>query len=203
MTSPPKLDRLEAAFAYALALHKDDVRKGTAIPYVSHLLNVSGLVLWDGGDQDEAIAGLLHDALEDHPEKTSRAEIERLFGDKVASIVAGCSDTPDDYRGGTKPPWRNRKELYLRHLHMADVSTLRVSMADKLDNARAVLSDYRRLGDELWSRFNAGKEDQLWYYRMLVETFRSAGSDGLLMNELAYTVAELERLCGDSKMALS
>ena len=195
MTFPPKLNRFGAAFAYAFALHKNDVRKGTTIPYVSHLLNVGGLVLWDGGDEEEAIAGLLHDALEDHPEETSRAEIQRRFGPKVAAIVAACTDTPEDYRGGTKPPWRERKERYLDNLRAADVSTRRVSMADKLDNARAVLADYRRLGDALWSRFNAGKADQLWYYRTLVDTFRAAGSQGLVIDELEYTVAEIERLC--------
>jgi len=104
--TPPTLERLHSAVDYAYTLHKNDIRKGTAIPYISHLLNVCGLVLWDGGDEDEAIAGLLHDALEDHPEETSGAEINRRFGPKVAAIVSGCSDTPEDYRGGTKPPWR-------------------------------------------------------------------------------------------------
>jgi len=189
-------ERLSVAFAYAAELHKNDIRKGTSIPYVSHLLNVCGLVLIDGGSEDEAIAAILHDSLEDHSDVTSYEEINRRFGPRVAAIVAGCSDTPKDYKGGPKPPWRERKERYIEHLRHTDAGLRRVSQADKLDNARAILADYRRIGDELWGRFSAGGTEQLWYYRSLVETFRAVGSVGPLFDELERTVSEIERLNG-------
>jgi (p)ppGpp synthase/HD superfamily hydrolase len=187
---------LDRALGYALELHANDLRKGTQIPYVSHLLNVSGLVLWDGGSEEEAIAGLLHDALEDHPELTSAGEITKRFGERVAQIVQGCTDTPPDYLGGAKPPWRDRKQGYLRHLRDADPGIRRVSMADKLDNARAILTDYRQIGETLWSRFNAGRDDQLWYLRTLSDVFASGGATGNLVCEFGATVQEIERLCG-------
>lgn len=164
--------------------------------YVSHLLNVSGLVLWDGGSEEEAIAGLLHDALEDHPELTSAGEIAKRFGERVAQIVQGCTDTPPDYRGGAKPPWRERKQSYLLHLRDADTGIRRVSMADKLDNARAILTDYRQIGDALWSRFNAGRDDQLWYLRTLADVFADGGASGNLVCEFGATAGEIDRLCG-------
>lgn len=183
---------LADAAAYAFELHRGDVRKSTRIPYIAHLLSVCGLVIADGGSEAEAAAALLHDALEDHPERTSRAEIARRFGDAVAAIVAGCSDTPEDYTGGPKPPWRERKARYLAHLQHADAATLRVAMADKLDNARAMLADHRAIGDTLWARFNAGKDDQLWYLESLVATFEARGQRGMLAAELRETVSALK-----------
>lgn len=181
------------ALTYAVKLHGADVRKGTTIPYVAHLLSVCSLVLVDGGSEDEAVAALLHDSLEDHPAELSREDLSKWFGNNVLDIVEACTDTPVDYKGGPKPPWRDRKRAYLKHLRVANRSARRVSLADKLDNARSILADYRQIGDELWSRFNAGKEDQLWFYRSLVTELRAAGEDGSLIEELEYIVRQFER----------
>jgi GTP pyrophosphokinase len=192
----PLTDRFLEALAFAHRIHLGDVRKGTSIPYLAHLLSVCGTVLVDGGDEDEAIAALLHDALEDHADTVSREELASRFGARVRALVEVCTDTPADYRGGSKPPWRQRKTGYLEHLRHAAAADLRVSVADKLDNARAVLADYRELGESLWPRFNAGREDQLWYFRSLVDGFRAAGVRGRLIDELDRVVSELERLAG-------
>jgi len=189
-------DRFLDALGFAHRVHRDDTRKGTPIPYVAHLLSVCGTVLVDGGDEDEAIAALLHDTLEDHADTVSREEIADRFGARVLALVEVCTDTPADYRGGPKPPWRQRKTAYLEHLRGAPAADLRISVADKLDNARAVLADFRELGEALWPRFNAGREDQLWYFRSLVDGFRHAGVRGRLIDELDRVVAELERETG-------
>jgi (p)ppGpp synthase/HD superfamily hydrolase len=188
--------RFLKALSYAVQLHAADLRKGTSVPYIAHLLGVCALVLTDGGTEDEAVAALLHDALEDHPEETSRERLRADFGDEVLAIVAGCTDTPVSYTGGEKPPWRQRKTAYLEHIRAAGSQDLRVSMADKLDNVRSMLSDYRQVGDDLWSRFNAGKEDQLWLLRSVVQAFRAAGAAGPLVDEFERTAAELDRIAG-------
>jgi len=190
----PLSGRFLEALAFAHRVHGNDTRKGTTIPYVAHLLSVCGTVLADGGDEDEAIAALLHDTLEDHADTVSRDELQRRFGERVLVLIEVCTDTPADYRGGPKPPWRQRKAAYLERLARTPASDLRVPVADKLDNARAVLADYRELGEALWPRFNAGREEQLWYFRSLVDGFRDAGVHGLLIDELDRTVSELERL---------
>lgn len=183
------------ALSYAMELHGADVRKGTpSIPYVAHLLSVCALVLLDGGSEEEAIAGLLHDALEDHPETTSREIIAERFGEKVRVLVEACSDTPPDYRGGPKPPWKGRKTAYLSRLETAGSEERRVSLADKLDNARSIVADYYVQGELIWSRFNAGKEDQLWFYRSLKQIFAREKTGGFLVQEFGRTVSEMERL---------
>jgi (p)ppGpp synthase/HD superfamily hydrolase len=181
--------RFEEALIFATRLHAGQTRKGTAIPYISHLLAVTGIVLEHGGNEDEAIAALLHDAVEDQGGTATLEEIRRRFGDRVAEIVAGCTDawtTP-------KLPWRERKEAYLARLPGATPSVHLVSIADKLHNAQTILSDYRTLGESLWSRFNGGKEGTLWFHRALVEALRDAGPS-LLVEELARIVSEIERL---------
>lgn len=200
---PLLTSRFDRALAYASRLHRGDLRKGSATPYVAHLLSVCALVLEDGGTEDEAIAALLHDALEDHPEATSRAELAAGFGERVLALVEGCTDTPPDYAGGRKPPWRARKEAYVAHVRVADAGGVRVSLADKVHNARAILADYRRIGDEVWSRFNVGKQapaeirgEVLWYYRAMADAFLHAGASGYLIEELERTLAEIERLAG-------
>jgi len=167
------------------------MRKGTEIPYISHLLSVAGIVLEFGGTEDEAIAALLHDAIED--KKATTEEIDRAFGASVRRIVMECSDT-DEY---PKPPWRQRKERYIEHLREASNSALLVSAADKLHNARAILADYRQLGDRLWDRFNTDA-DTLWYYRALVDTFRKTKAPAALIDELDRVVSELESLAAKS-----
>ena len=180
--------RFEDALAYAARVHADHTRKQSGVPYVSHLLSVCALVLEDGGDEDEAVAALLHDAVEDRGGAERLADIERRFGPRVAAIVDACSDTDQD----PKPPWRQRKEAYLRHLAEPDtpVSVLRVATADKLHNARSVLADRLEVGDAVWDRFNAGRDDQLWYYRSLVEILRNR-FPGRMTDELADAVQRL------------
>jgi GTP pyrophosphokinase len=174
-------------------LHAGQFRKGTAIPYVSHVLAVAGIVLDYGGDEDEAIAALLHDAVEDCGGAPVLADIRCRFGDRIAGIVAACSDTDQT----PKPPWQARKEAYLDHLRDAPASVRLVSAADKLHNARAILTDYREIGEALWNRFNATTAQTLWYYRALVEAFEAHGRTPLV-SELARTVGEIERLAGGS-----
>ena len=188
------MNRFADALTYCVHVHSGQQRKGKSTPYVAHLMSVSALVLEDGGDEDEAIAALLHDALEDQPDRTSPEEIRQRFGDRVLHIVLACTDTPADYQGGEKPPWRTRKETYLAHLRDSAGSDLRVSLADKLHNARELLADYRSEGDRLWSRFNAGKADQLWYYQSLVAAFKQCGMRGQMLVEFDRVVSEFVRL---------
>ncbi len=183
--------RFEEALQYAVRLHARQLRKGTRVPYAAHLLAVAALVLEDGGSEDEAIAALLHDAVEDQGGDATRQELRRRFGDNVARIVDGCTDAEVI----PKPPWLERKKRYLAHLPEAPPDVLRVSAADKLHNARALLADLRRQGHDVWAKFNGGREGTLWYYRRLIEAYRLAGPS-LLAEELARVVAELERLAG-------
>jgi GTP pyrophosphokinase len=187
-------DRFLEGVRFACRAHAGDTRKGTNTPYVAHLLSVCGSVLVDGGGEDEAIAALLHDTLEDHADTVSREDIASRFGARVLALVEVCTDTPADYRGGPKPPWRERKTAYLERLRRAPAGDLRVAVADKLDNARALLADYRVVGEALWRRFNVGRAEHVWYLRSLVDGFREAGVRGRLVDELDRTVSELERL---------
>ncbi len=186
--------RFEEAFCFAFRLHATQKRKGTDIPYIAHLMSVAALVIEDGGDEDEAIAGLLHDAVEDQGGRKTLEEIRRRFGERVAGIVEGCTDAETL----PKPPWLARKKRYIDHLRLAPPEVRRVSSADKLHNARAILADYRHEGERLWARFNAGRDDILWYYLALVQAFKAAGS-GPIVDELDRVVTELERLVAESK----
>jgi (p)ppGpp synthase/HD superfamily hydrolase len=183
--------RFEEALVLASRLHAAQLRKGTKIPYVAHILGVAGIAIEYGADEDEAIAALLHDAVEDQGGAATLADIRRRFGDRVAGIVEGCTDADTV----PKPPWRARKESYIAHLPGASPSVRLVSAADKLHNARAILRDYRELGERVWDRFNGGRSGTLWYYRALVEAFRQVGATPLV-EELARTVDEIERLAG-------
>jgi len=158
--------QLADAFAYAARIHAQQIRKGTTIPYLSHLMSVSALVLEHGGDEELAIAGLLHDAIEDVGVEQEPIILEH-YGVRVAHTVRACTDA-DTF---PKPPWRDRKEAYLAHLEEADADVLLVSCADKLHNARAILSDLRTDGPSVFTRFKAGKDGTLWYYRSLAEVF--------------------------------
>jgi (p)ppGpp synthase/HD superfamily hydrolase len=179
--------RFESAFALAAELHADQRRKGTEIPYIAHLMGVASLVLDDGGDEDEAIAALLHDAVEDQGGRDTLRRVRRQFGGRVADIVAACSDTDVT----PKPPWRERKEAYIAHLRdpALPAGTVRVSLADKLHNSRAILFDLRA-GRDVFARFNAGREDQHWYYHELANTFADV-SDSPMAAELRHVVDEL------------
>ena len=181
--------RFEEALLFATQLHARQWRKGTTIPYIAHLLSVSAIVLENGGGENEAIAALLHDAIEDQGGDSTRQEIRRRFGAAVVAIVDGCTDS-DEF---PKPPWRARKEAYIAHLREATASVRLVATADKLHNARAVLVDYRLLGDSLWQRFHGGKDGTLWYYRAVVDALRDTGRTPLI-DELGRVVSEIEQL---------
>jgi (p)ppGpp synthase/HD superfamily hydrolase len=178
--------RFVDALAFAMEAHGDQTRKGGDIPYVSHLLGVASLVLEAGGDEDMAIAGLLHDTIEDTA--TTFADIDDRYGPRVAGIVYGCSDTDEM----PKPPWRARKERYIAHLMQPSTHSdvLAVSLADKLHNARSMLADYRSFGEEVSRRFNSGPSDQLWYYQTLAGIFQ-ARIPGPMTTELRHTVDQL------------
>ena len=192
-SSTPLLgQRFQDALVYASTLHVRQLRKGTSIPYVSHLLSACALVLESGGTEDEAIAALLHDSVEDQGGAPILAEVERRFGREVAAIVAGCTDSDT---AGEKPPWRPRKETYIAHLREAPLPVQRVSCADKLHNARSIVADLHRVGPAIWSRFTGGRDGTLWYYETLVTVF-AASSVGYLSEELQRTVAEMRRLAG-------
>ena len=181
-------ERFERALVFATRLHRDQRRKGSGVPYVSHLLAVCELTLEYGGDEDEAIAALLHDAIEDQGGAVARAEILKKFGARVTEIVDGCTDTDES----PKPAWRARKENYIRHVEVASASVRLVSACDKLHNARSLLMDYRVFGEDLWSRFTGRRDGTLWYYRAMVNALRSAGSSPVV-EELDRVVSELER----------
>jgi len=183
--------RFEEALTRASQLHATQKKKGTEVPYVAHLLGVTSIVLEDGGDEDHAIAALLHDAIED--QGLEESEIERRFGARVREIVVGCTDAFEQ----PKPPWRARKEKYLAHLRDASEDVLRVSAADKLHNARQIVADVRHLGPVVWERFKGGREGSLWYYRSLAEIFR-VRRPGPLTAELCRVVAEMERISAEA-----
>ena len=168
------------------------MRKGTSIPYVSHLFSVCALVLEDGGDEDEAIAALLHDALEDHPKEVTKSDLEDRFGSRVVKLVELCTDTPEDFQGGSKPPWNERKAAYVERIRKEIYPLCRVALADKLHNTRTIVMDYRRLGNTIWKRFNAPRKEQLLYHSALVQAFREAQAPEHLVNELDKLVRELE-----------
>jgi (p)ppGpp synthase/HD superfamily hydrolase len=184
-------DRMSEAMAAAAQIHATQVRKGTAIPYLSHLLGTCSIALEYGADEDEAIAALLHDAIEDgEPTEAARATVWS-FGPEVGRIVEGCTDADTH----PKPPWRRRKEEYLASLATKDHSTLLVSASDKLHNARSIVRDLRGIGDQVWGRFGASKEETLWYYRSLVTAYRAnPAHTPALVYELDRTVSQMESL---------
>ena len=181
--------RFFAAFEFAARKHAGQTRKGKSVPYLAHLMSVSSIVLEAGGDEDCAIAALLHDVVEDCGGMPTLREVEERFGPTVARIVEGCTDSFVD----PKPPWRERKDEYLRRLREESPETRLVSAADKLDNARSVLLDYRTQGDSIWTRFNGGREGTLWYYRALADEFNRFQRDRLA-GELDRIVSELEQV---------
>ena len=185
--------RFDLALHLASGLHHNQCRKGTSVPYISHLMSVSALVLENGGDEDQAIAALLHDAVEDQGGKPTLDTIRHLFGDRVADIVLECSDS-DATDPAQKLPSLERKRAYLRQLPTISNEALLVTLADKVHNARSILGDYLQIGDEVWSRFNVGKEHQLAYYSRLLEIFRQRAAPARLTDELGRVVGELKRL---------
>jgi GTP pyrophosphokinase len=186
-------ERFTNALTFAAHLHAAQTRKGGGVPYIAHLLGVTSIALENGANEDEAIAALLHDAVEDQGGAATREEIRRRFGDTVTEIVDGCTESDET----PKPPWLQRKEAYIAQISTASASVRLVSAADKLYNARSILNDYRLIGDAVWERFQGGKSGTLWYYRSLVEAFRTTEFIPVL-NELERVVNELESLVSTS-----
>lgn len=182
-------DRFDDAFVYAHRIHRNQRRKRTERPYISHLMGVASLVLQYGGDEEQAIAALLHDAVEDCGGAPRLKEIREKFGERVARIVNGCTDSEQMQ----KPPWRERKQRYVDHVRKEEPDVLLVSAADKLYNVREILMDLREHGSAVWDRFSGGREGSLWYYRALVEAFHGRAAHALV-DELERAVSELERL---------
>jgi (p)ppGpp synthase/HD superfamily hydrolase len=194
---PPHLGpRLQRAFRYAAEKHAGQTRKQTAVPYLSHLMAVAGLVLEAGGDEDMAIAALLHDVVEDCGGMPRLREIRKAFGPRVAKIVEGCTDS----FGEPKAEWVERKKDYLREVKHADAETRLVSASDKLHNVRTILADYRQDGEAIWTRFSGKKDGTLWYYRALSDKYQRRGPNRITA-ELALAVAELERAAGKKAVA--
>ncbi|AEV71431.1 hypothetical protein MycrhN_0800 [Mycolicibacterium rhodesiae NBB3] len=200
-TSTPKLTgQFSKALVYAELKHHNQVRKGGDIPYFGHLMSVAGLVINDGGSEEQAIAALLHDCVEDAGGPATLDEIGKNFGADVARIVKECSDTDED----PKPPWLQRKQHYIDHLGQVGEDTLLVSVADKLDNARSMLRDYHQHGPKLWERFNRkNPQDHLWYFGGLLDAYRRRGLDSWMVDELGRVVDELKRqVAGGDRIVL-
>lgn len=187
-------ERFVDALAYAARVHAGQLRASDGRPYVAHLLRVAGLVIQDGGSEDEAIAALLHDAVEDRGGLERLHDIRRRYGGAVAEIVDECTDS----YGAPKPPWRMRKEQYVAQLGRSSPGALRVSIADKLDNVRSVLRGYAIQGEELWSQSSKGPDDVRWYYDTLARRF-SKLSPGPLADQLSRAVTELDRMLTTGK----
>ena len=183
-----KLSNLfEQALVLATQLHANQIRKGSGVPYISHLLSVTALVLEDGGDEDEAIAALLHDAVEDQGGIKTRDLIQKQFGERVVNIVDGCTESWTK----PKPPWRDRKLQYLEQMRQASPSVLKVSLADKVHNARSILAEWYLQGDSVWHKFNGGKEGTLWFYRSLLDVYQRSDSHFLKL-ELERIISQLD-----------
>jgi GTP pyrophosphokinase len=195
MTTPVRQTKLtrrfDDAFVYAHEAHAEQVRKGNGAPYIGHLMGVASIVLDDGGNEDEAIAALLHDAAEDRGGRARVEEIAARFGPAVAKIVSDCTDSWET----PKAPWAERKRAYVEHARFLPGPSLRVSAADKVHNAYAILRDLRNEGESVWERFNASADDVMAYYQSLVRSYREAGG-GRLVDELERIVRGIEREMG-------
>jgi (p)ppGpp synthase/HD superfamily hydrolase len=185
-------DRFFAAMSYASEAHKEQVRKSTDIAYISHPFGVASLVIEAGGDEDQAIAGLLHDVAEDCGGEPRLTEIAEKFGDRVAHIVRGCSDSlvvEED----KKAPWRDRKEAHIEHLRSSNSDVLLVTAADKTHNARAISTDIQSIGNKVWDRFNSDQEQILWYYKSVYEVLSDGGVTSTLLNPLKTAIGIMEK----------
>jgi len=177
----------ENALAYAARLHAGQMRKGSDTPYISHLLAVTAIALDHGATENEAIAALLHDAVEDQGGQETLEEIRRQFGNQVAEIVAACSDTDEL----PKPPWRERKEAFVERLRTEPYSVRLVVAADKLHNVRDVLRNFRIHGDDLWLHFKGGRDGTIWYYGAVVDALNQAAtSDEKQLNALIQEISD-------------
>jgi len=182
------------AVQYASEQHAKQVRKSTAIPYISHPLGVSSLILEAGGDEELAIAGLLHDVPEDCGGEPRLAEIKAKFGSRVEAIVRGCSDAIP-FEGEIKQDWKYRKEKHLRELYTSHHDVLLVTAADKTHNARAIATDLDNIGAAVWERFNANSDEIIWYYDAVCELLQSRRISSTLLSPLIAAIGKMKRIC--------
>jgi (p)ppGpp synthase/HD superfamily hydrolase len=192
-------ERFDRAFQLASELHREQTRKGCAVPYISHLMSVAALVIEHGGDEDQAIAALLHDAVEDQGGLPTLERIRSEFGPRVARIVHECSDSDG---GPHKPEWKLRKQSYLDHIATKSDDALLVTLADKLHNARSIITDHHRQGELLWQRFTGKRDGTLWYYAALAEAFKrreAPESARVLVSEFSRAVERLKLLSGKAR----
>jgi (p)ppGpp synthase/HD superfamily hydrolase len=183
---PNLTDRFTQALTYATHLHTHQLRKGSTIPYISHLLSVTALVLEDGGDEDSAIAALLHDAIEDQGGPTTRIQIHQQFGDRVTQLVDACTES--DHQ--PKPSWKQRKLQYLQQLQTVPDDAIRIVLADKLHNARSILRDLHTHPDQTWQKFNAPPADILWFYQSCLTILQNR-SQSPMVHELQQVISQL------------
>ena len=195
---PQITERFTEAVKLAVQLHRDQVRKGSDVPYISHLLRVAGMVLEFGADEDTTIAAMLHDAVEDQGGTATARLIREQFGERVERFVLGCSDSVTD-TGQPKPPWRERKESKIAAIQDLDPETRLITACDKLDNLRSTVNAYPVVGPNLWKRFSGGREGTLWYYRSMINALRDAG-DCPLWEELELTLTRLETMIEEREM---
>lgn len=194
--------KFDEALALVAELHRDQIRKDVPIPYISHLMAVAGIVLEANAYhemdnlEDVAIGALLHDSIEDQGHKIDLDQVKEMFGETVHRIVLECSDAIVTQEGEEKPPWRERKTEYLAKIATKSQETLLVSCADKLHNARCIMFDHDRMGDQIWDRFSAGKDGTVWYYRSLAREFEKAWSDNPLLADFRALVKRMELAAG-------
>ena len=190
-TAPHLTSRFVEALRFSIGSHGQQVRKGTEIPYVAHLLGVASIALENGADEDQAIAALLHDAVEDA--SVTVEEVRSRFGDRVANMVSDCTDREE----GENRSWDERKAAYIASLASKPVESLLVSVSDKTHNARAIVDDLAIVGPALWNRFTGGRDGSLRYYRALADAFRARLPDAPV-RRFAEAVREMERLAGEA-----
>ena len=194
--------KFDEALALAADLHRDQIRKDAPIPYISHLMAVAGIVLEANAYhemdnlEDVAIGALLHDSIEDQGHRIDLNEVRERFGETVERIVAECSDAIVTTKGEKKPPWKKRKEKYLAKIASKSQETLLVSCADKLHNARCILFDFDKIGDQIWERFTAERGEIIWYYSSLAEEFEKAWPDNPLLPDFQALVARMKSAAG-------
>ncbi len=194
MSGTALTDRFDEAVKLATDLHRQQRRKGGNVPYMAHLLQVAGLVLEFGGDEDTVIAALLHDAVEDQGGTATDVLIRSRFGETVANVVLECSDSAGD----PKPAWSVRKEKFIASIPTLSPAARLVSLADKLHNVRSIIADYRQNGDRAWDHFKGKREGTLWYYRQATAAYRATGNE-FLVGELERALHELVVLTGETK----
>lgn len=183
-------ERFVKAVGLANDLHKGHLRKGTQIPYLSHLLAVASLVIESGGNEDETIAALLHDAVEDCGGAEAMKQIREHFGENVAAIVDGCTETDQK----PKPPWKPRKDQYIEQIKTGSPSVRLVSCADKLHNVSSTLAEHRQVGEKIWEKFKVTKEETLWFYKAYLGALRDSEGNRPIFYELELAVYELEKV---------